>query len=60
MPVPLPFPVMDKESVNYEIPIQPKMYFCNQCQNQRISLRWIEKFSNEGFKCDNCWNYSTV
>jgi hypothetical protein len=57
MPVPLHFPVMDKDCVKYEVPNQIKMYFCNQCKNHRNSLRWIEKFSNEGFKCDNCWNY---
>lgn len=54
MPVPFPFPVM----VKYEVPIQTKMYFCNHCQNERNSLRWVEKFSNQGFKCDNCWNQS--
>ena len=57
MPVPLHFPVMDKDCVKYEVPNQTKMYFCNQCKNHRNSLRWIEKFRNEGFKCDNCWNY---
>jgi hypothetical protein len=56
MPVPFPFPVMDKDCVKYEVPIQTKMYFCNQCQNERNSLRWVEKFSNQGFKCDNCWH----
>ena len=54
MPVPFPFPVM----VKYEVPIQTKMYFCNHCQNERNSLRWVEKVSNQGFKCDNCWNQS--
>jgi hypothetical protein len=51
--MPIPFPVI----VKYEVPIQTKNYFCNHCRNYRNSLRWIEKFSNEGFKCDNCWNY---
>lgn len=54
--MPVPFPVMDKDSVKYEVPIQTKMYFCNHCRNQRNSLHWMEKFSNEGFKCDNCWH----
>ena len=58
--MPVPFPIMDKNSVKYEIPIQIKNYFCNHCQNQRNSLRWIEKFSNEHFKCDDCWRKSGI
>ena len=44
--------------VKYEVPTQTKKYFCNHCQNQRDSLRWIEKFSTEHFKCDDCWHKS--
>ena len=53
--MPVPFQI-----VRYEVPFQTKMYFCNYCRNQRNSLRWMEKFSNEGFKCDNCWSQSTA
>lgn len=49
--MPVSFPI-----VRYEVPNQTKTYFCNHCRNQRNSLRWMEKFSIEGFKCDNCWH----
>lgn len=56
--MPVPFPIIDKENIKYEVPTQTKTYFCNYCRNQTNSLRWIENFSNHGFKCDNCWNKS--
>ena len=58
--MPVPFPMVEKDNVKYEVPIQTKTYLCNHCHNERNSLRWVEKFSNEGFKCDNCWNQSTA
>ena len=53
--MPVPFPTIEKNKVKYEVPTQTKTYLCNFCRNQKNSLRWIEKFSNEGFKCDDCW-----
>ena len=58
--MPIPFLMVKPENLKYEVPIQTKTYFCNHCHNQRNSLRWIEKFSNQGFKCDNCWNHSAA
>jgi hypothetical protein len=58
--MPVPFPIVEKYNVKYEVPIQTKTYFCNYCRNERNYLRWVEKFSNEGFKCDNCWSQSTA
>jgi len=58
--MPVPFPIVETESFKYQVPLQTKTYFCNYCQNERNSLRWVEKFSNEGFKCDNCWSQSTA
>jgi hypothetical protein len=56
--MPVPFPIVEPKNFKYEVPTQIKMYFCNHCRNQKSSLRWIEKFSNEGFKCDYCWQQS--
>lgn len=56
--MPVPCPIVETESFKYEVPIQTKTYFCSHCKNDRNSLRWVEKFSNEGFKCDNCWSQS--
>lgn len=53
--MPVSFPVLDKENIIYKVPIQTKTYFCNNCKNQTNSLRWIEKFRSEYFKCDSCW-----
>jgi hypothetical protein len=53
--MPVPFPIMEKDNIKYEVPYKTKTYLCNHCHNERNSLRWVEKFSNEGFKCDNCW-----
>jgi hypothetical protein len=53
--MPVPFPMIEKDNIKYEVPTQTKTYFCNNCKNETNSLRWIEKFSNYGFKCDNCW-----
>jgi hypothetical protein len=53
--MPVPFPVVDKENIKYEIPTQIKTYLCNNCGNQKNSLRWIEKFRSENFKCEDCW-----
>lgn len=58
--MPVPFPMLEKDNVKYEVPYQTKTYFCNFCKNETNSLRWVEKFSNEGFKCDNCWNQSSI
>ena len=54
--MPVPFPMVENKSFRYEIPTQTKTFFCNHCKNEMNSLRWIEKFSSQGFKCDNCWN----
>jgi hypothetical protein len=53
--MPVPFPIIDNDNIKYDVSNQIKTYFCNNCRNQTNSLRWIEKFSNHGFKCDNCW-----
>jgi hypothetical protein len=58
MPVPIPY--MENLNVKYEIPIQTKTYICNYCYKNVNSLRWIEKFSNEHFKCDDCWRKSGI
>jgi len=58
--MPVPCSIAKFQNVKYEVPFQTKTYFCNHCHNQRNSLRWIEKFSNQGFKCDNCWNHSAA
>jgi hypothetical protein len=58
--MPVPYPMEKSQNVKYEVPFQTKKYFCSHCQNDRNSLRWIEKFSNQGFKCDNCWSHSAV
>ena len=51
----VPFPIMDNENIKYQVPSQIKTFFCNNCGNQKNSLRWIEKFRTEDFKCDECW-----
>jgi len=56
--MPVPLRIVEIESFRYEVPFQTKTYLCSHCKNERNSLRWVEKFSNEGFKCDNCWNQS--
>ena len=58
--MPIPYLMEKSQNVKYNVPFQTKTYFCNYCQNDRNSLRWIEKFSNQGFKCDNCWSHSAV
>jgi predicted SprT family Zn-dependent metalloprotease len=53
MPVPLS---LEKDNVKYNVPRRIKTYICNQCHKDVFSLRWIEKFSQEKFKCDDCWH----
>lgn len=52
--MPVPFP-LEKENLKYNVPIRIKTYICNHCHKEVFSLRWIEKFSQEKFKCDDCW-----
>lgn len=42
--------------IKYEVPTQTKTYICNYCNKEVNSLRWIEKFRADHFKCDDCWN----
>ena len=53
--MPVPFPIMDDENIKYQVPTQIKMFLCNNCNKQTYSLRWIEKFRGENFKCEDCW-----
>ena len=53
--MPVPIPIIENYNIKYEVPIQTKTYFCNYCRNHTKCLRWMEKFRNEGFKCDSCW-----
>ncbi len=53
--MPVPLPIIENYNIKYEVPIQTKTYFCNYCRNNTNCLRWMEKFRNEGFKCDSCW-----
>lgn len=47
---------MTNPLIKYEVPTNPKIYVCNYCNKNVNSLRWIEKFSTEHFKCDDCWD----
>lgn len=58
--MPVPTLTMDKDKIKYVVPVQTRMYICNHCKNETASLRWIEKFRNEKFKCDNCWQQAGV
>ena len=53
--MPVPFPIVDNENIKYQVPSQIKTFFCKNCGNYKNSLRWIEKFSSEHFKCEDCW-----
>jgi hypothetical protein len=55
--MPVPFPVMENK-LKYNVPVQTKTYICKHCNREVNSLRWIGKFSNEHFKCDDCWSRS--
>ena len=57
--MPVPFP-MEKDNIKYQVPIQTKTYICNHCHREVNSLRWIEKFSNQNFKCEDCWGRSRL
>ena len=57
--MPVPFP-MEKDNIKYQVPIQTKTYICNHCHREVNSLRWIEKFSNQHFKCEDCWGRSRL
>lgn len=53
--MPVPFPMLENDNIKYQVPYQTKTYFCNHCHKQTNCLRWVEKFSSEHFKCDDCW-----
>jgi hypothetical protein len=52
--MPVPFP-LEKDKLKYNVPIRIKTYICNHCHKETNALRWIERFSEEKFKCDDCW-----
>jgi hypothetical protein len=45
--------------MEWEFNVQPKTYFCEECQSEVNILRWKSlstKINGPEFRCDDCWD----